>query len=355
MARTKGKRKKKRPVGPIGNALNNQARTQKKEEEKVSKPSMWTYIIPIGAAAGVLLLGSYAVFRFAYNSRKQSDVHISAQSNGSALESQASGPDPGLTFAQACNNPELIGRFLQEYSSPEVADAKQRGLLRGLLCEPTDETLERVLREVISAKLSDEKVIQARVSEAVKGYHLTYERAEGAYATVLPATVGLFGEGMSEYIAVRRRVFSPSSGIKNDADFRSLIRHELKHCEDWSEGVNLGNDRLCYQSISPDTFSLDYLHHLMELRAVYTELEGIFREKLETGRPHVSMAWLASQCGNYKTHWNFVKNRSATPLESRVGQRQLEEYRGIAPISKGDILNILFDLYGKKETLEARE
>lgn len=231
---------------------------------------------------------------------------------------------------------------------PEVIQAEKSGILKGFLYEPSDSELEARLREIFSSRTDSEEALQYFVKSSVDGYNST--KAKGHAAGILvPGIVGIFGEGIPMYVAFTEEL-SSSPSIKNEADIRSIIKHELQHVEDEYNGITLGDIHLSYNTISQETFSLAFLEELMELRAVYKELEAAFKEKVETGKVSISPEWFGSQAANYSKHFDYIDKSAKTPLEKRVRELQLKEFKGITPQTKTDSIVIKFNLFGKQDS-----
>lgn len=228
---------------------------------------------------------------------------------------------------------------------PEVIKAEESGLLKGIIYQPSDRELEAILRELFSSRANDEQALQYFVRSSID----SYKSPKGHVGVIVPGIIGVFGEKLPIYIGVTETLFS-SPAIENDADVRSIIKHEEKHAEDWYKGITLGDIHLDYDTISPETFSLKFLEQLMELRAVYGELEDAFREKVQTGKAYISPAWFASEASNYMQHFNYVKNSAKTDLEKKVRDFQLKDFAGITPeIATNDRFLLRFNLFGKQD------
>lgn len=226
---------------------------------------------------------------------------------------------------------------------PDVIKAEKSGLLKGIIYQPSDRELEAILRELLSTRTNDEQELQYLVRSSID----SYKSPKGHVGIIIPGIIGFFGQELPIYIGFTETLFS-SPAVKNDADVRSIIKHEVKHAEDWHNGIELGNIHLNYNTISPETFSLKFLEQLMELRAVYGELEDLFREKVETGKTSISPEWFASQANNYTQHFNYIKNSTTTELEKKVRDLQLKEFVGITPETASDYLLLRFNLFGKQ-------
>jgi len=228
---------------------------------------------------------------------------------------------------------------------PEVIEAKNSGMLKGFLYNPSNEELEKLLGDVFSERTSDSERLERLVQSSIE----SYKSIEGdEVGTIIPGIVGVFGEKVPSYVVFREEFFS-SPAINNDADVRSIVNHELQHVKDWYEGISLNDIHLSYDTIYPGTLRIEFLQQLMELRAVYAELEDIFDKKVNTDSVSVSQEWLGSQAANYFTYWDSIVKYPTTDLEKRVRELQFEQFKGITPKVEGDQILITFNLFGKQE------
>jgi len=263
----------------------------------------------------------------------------------------ASSPQCTLNFHQVKAGSISPRAYLSEmeHCLPEAADAHASGMLGGFLYQPSDSELEQVLTGLFSGRPEEE--VQAIVQANIDSYN---ELEGDAAGTILPAIAGAFGQGTPVYVAFKEKLFS-SPQINNDADVRSIIIHEVQHVKDWYAGIDLPGMHLSYNTISPETISKDFLEHLLEFRAVYAELEDIFRERVDTGSSPVSPEWFGSRAEDYFLYWTFIEKRPTTELETRIREAQLGQYQGIVPeIREGELL-IKFDLFGKQDVLYLKQ
>lgn len=229
---------------------------------------------------------------------------------------------------------------------PEVVKAKESGMLKGFLYSPSEEDLRTLLPELLSNISSDKQSLEGLVLSSIRGYK---EDEKDALGTTLPEIIDVFGARIPIYVGFYENLFS-SRVVDNDADVRSMITHELQHVEDYYKGIRLNDVYLSYDTITPKTFRFDFLEQLTELRAIYKELEDIFRERVEKGETSVSSLWFGSQGANYLDDWNSLKEYPASDLEQRVRQLQFEQFKGIVPEKSGDTILIHFNLFGKQDT-----
>lgn len=231
---------------------------------------------------------------------------------------------------------------------PEVVESKNSGMLKGFIYQPSDEYLDTLLRGLFFGRVGDGQELQYLVQSIINSYKTIRGKELGA---IIPGIIGVFGQGIPIYVAFEKELIS-STEINNDADVRSVIRHELQHVKDWYKCITLGEVHLSYDTISSTTFRINFLEQLMEVRGIYIELEDIFRESVKTGRVSVSPQWFGGQASNYAEHYQFIKNEPITDLERRVSQLQIEESKGITPEIRKNQIIIEFNLFGKRDSAE---
>tara|TARA_B100000315_G_C14573351_1_gene586724 strand:+ start:1551 stop:2522 length:972 start_codon:yes stop_codon:yes gene_type:complete len=234
----------------------------------------------------------------------------------------------------------------------EVKDAQNSGMLTRIIYEPTNKELELLLNESLSGIAEDAQELKSLVQSSIE----SYQNSDGGDAAVIiPGIVGTFGQKIPINLAIVETLFS-SSSINNDADVISIIKHhELKHIEDWYDGITLDNIHLSYDNLSQGTLTIDFLSNLMELRGIYAELEVAFKEIVETGKFSISPQWFGSQAVNYSQYWKFLEEYQATDLEKEVRENQFEQFKGIKPKVGADKISIQFDLFGKKDSVSIKK
>lgn len=240
--------------------------------------------------------------------------------------------------------------YIQERQQclPELVVARKSGMLKDIIYNPSDNELKSLLRESLYSLTDNPQELQAWIRWEIENYK---NRTEKKIGTVFPGIIGVFGKKIPLYVAFTEELFD-SPLINNDADVRSVVKHELKHVEDWYNGITLNDIHLSYDTISSRKIRLDFLEQLMELRAYYKELEDVFRENIETGGISVSKSWLGSQAGNYNMYWSFLAGYHVSDLERKLRELQFEQFQGIIPEEKGDKLLMKFNLFGGQKTAE---
>ena len=178
---------------------------------------------------------------------------------------------------------------------PEFTAAKDSGMLKGFLYDPSDKKLEISLEELFSQIARDGGELKVLVQRGIANYK---GRHPDTAAMLSAGIVSLFGHNVASYIIFTQRLFSHSS-VKNDADVISLFKHDLKHVEDYYKGITLGNMHLSSNQILADELRVDFYKNLMELRAEYTELRNAFKERVDFGRTSISPKWFGFKMGNY--------------------------------------------------------
>jgi hypothetical protein len=227
----------------------------------------------------------------------------------------------------------------------EVKDAQKSGMLKGIMYEPTNNELELILNELLSGIAEDKQELKSLIQSSIESYH---DSDGGDAAVIIPGIVGVFGQKIPILLAFNETLFS-SPSINNDADVISIIKHELRHVEDWYDGITLDNIHLSYDDLSQGTLTIDFLSNLMELRGIYAELEAAFKETVETGKFSISPQWFGSQAVNYSQHWKFLEDYHATDLEKEVREKQFEQFNGIVPKIGTDKISLKFNLFGGKK------
>lgn len=256
------------------------------------------------------------------------------------------------TFDQVRTRVVSPAAYLQERVKclPEVAAAQRAGMLGGFLYTPSDKELETVLTKLFSDRATNNGQLNYLVRSSASAYKSALQTERNTVKIVVPGIIGVFGQRIPVYLAFNENLFF-SSEVKNDADVGSIAaKHAIRHVKDWYGGIQLGSSYLSHSTLSPRNFTIKFLEQIMELRAVYDELEEIFKERVGTGKVSVSTEWLGSQLGNYAEHWKFVKTKPSTELEKQASGEQLRQFKGIVPEETGDKAIIHFDLFGKRNS-----
>jgi hypothetical protein len=281
---------------------------------------------------------------------------------GSGVTTKASEPESQPQAVECINiNDARAGEvtpenYLQNLEDclPRIQEAKDTWNFGGFLYEPSDDELEEVFTGIFSDFAKDDEDLQYLVQSSIDGYRKE-ELDPNILGKVMPSIVGAFGKGLRTYVVIQPSLFDPDSPfIKNNADVESLVDHEIKHVEDVYEGINLGDNlHISFDVLGPYMIRKDFFGKLGELRAVYKELEQIFRERIVTGETSISNEWLVSQAKNYRNHWEFIESNASTELEIIVRDEQLERFKGIRSFEaldgNGFVLN--FDLFGYERQL----
>ena len=260
-----------------------------------------------------------------------------------------------LTLDQAKSGKVTSQKYLNERLNclPEVLDARDSGMLKGFLYNPSDTELGALLRNLLSGKVNEEQKLSNLVQSSINDYKQAKDN-RGVVATRIPGVIDFFGENLPQYIAFTPALFHYPV-IKNDADVKSIINHELRHVRDWYGGVKLGNTLISHRTITLNSFRIEFLEQLLELRAVYDELKNIFRERVEEGSTQVSSEFFASRIIDYSNHRGFIQNNPIIDLERRVAEMQLEESKGIIPEIREGKRYLNFNLFGKKDSISVRK
>lgn len=229
---------------------------------------------------------------------------------------------------------------------PQVLEYKRSGMLRDVIYEPIESQIQDILENLFLNKAFDKKQFIDLVRDGMNNYRNARDKKSNL-AYIIPIILFTFGQKIPMYIIIKRELFN-SKLINNDADVKSAMKHELNHVEDWYNGIRIRDLYIAYYSISPETFRIEFLENLMELRSEYIELEEIFKETVETGKSSVSINWFYSRAANYLKHWNFISKNPTTDLEKRTRDLQLKEFDGIIPEESNNDILIKFNLFGEK-------
>lgn len=216
---------------------------------------------------------------------------------------------------------------------PEAKEARKSGILKGIFYNPTDKKVEELVKESISSlPIADQQETLRFFSE---GYKM-----QDKIAVVVP---NVLGRRIPLYVIFSNGLLSERA-VQNDADVKSIARHELQHVRDQYFGIGLAElsltDETTRNKIRPE-----FLHQLQELRAVYRELNEVFRERLETGAFLVSKDFFCAKAFEYAEHWKFLEN-PITELEKRVRELQFDEFKGVIPEKRQDEVSLMFNLFG---------
>ena len=230
--------------------------------------------------------------------------------------------------------------YLQELLavSKEAIEARDRGILKGFFFEPSSEELEEFLRNSLSVKIKDKQELEDSIAFHIKNNKFSY----GDTASVIIYQPH-FGKEIPGYVMFSRNFLRS----ERDADVLSIIRHELKHLVDYSQGIKLGDIVLNYENAKDINKSL--LSDVHECRAYFTELEAAFKELADTGKLSISpdrFYHCASKLHQYRinlasTSFENLRNNletkeyyteiiNKTDLEKKISHLQLEKTEGIA-------------------------
>jgi len=265
-------------------------------------------------------------------------------------------PECRLTLKQVQSGsvaPEVYVKE-RETCSPAVVRARQSGVLKGLVYDPSDRDLEELLRDYFFEHASEEEIrnaseedVRAIVQAGMQSYQNV--KALKRAGTVLPTSIRVFGQGYPHYIVFTEWLVS-SLGIQNESDVDDIIGHELVHVYDWSKGITLGNVRLARETITLDTFRLDFLVLVMELRAEYRSLSNFYAETLQRGDFSVSKKFFGVVANDYAERFQQLQTYGATEMENNARIALIDEVKGVLPEIRGNQLLMHFNLYGTNRT-----
>jgi hypothetical protein len=145
------------------------------------------------------------------------------------------------------------------------------GKLLGLLFEPSEQEVRQQFTQVYGKKgfstveISDLIQVTLENQTEVSGF---------ALAEISSTNMNYFGRQVPVFIVVNAfAVGNPA--IRNDYDVRGDMAHELKHVEDWYDGISFGDLKVNSSSLIENAVSIDWVLALLELRADYEVLSLI--------------------------------------------------------------------------------
>jgi len=307
------------------------------KRKQPAKRKLLPYIIGAGLIAGA---GIFALIR------------DEAPQENPAAAVEKSEPKIPQQYETACKlsiNDVKNGKISPQYyidelfeCLPDVQQARKKGMLAGFIYNPTNEEIEAMIGQFLSP---DERTddIEPFINEIVKS-------SKGdIHAYLFPGFMYLFGAKKPVYVGFRDSIFYSESGtgIANDADVESIVKHEIQHVDDIYHGINLGGVELSYETISPDTFRADFFENLLELRAEYKQLSEFFKDvSAEKRKSMISAYRFGNTAGHYNAHWQFLAGYPATEMEERVRNAQFQEFSGILPEDEGNSFFLNVDLFG---------
>lgn len=236
---------------------------------------------------------------------------------------------PAIDYIQECAN-----------EIPGIAEAEKSGMLKGFLYEPSEDELKGLIKNSLAETIDNELDIYYIVHESIEAYK------QKPVATVVPTSSRIWLDRIPLYILFTDWLLS-SPVIKNDADVKSVIRHELQHIEDSYNGITLGGMLLSDYQLSPNTFGPMFYYALSELRADYRQLEDVLKERFEKGRVGISLELFVDVATNYAKNWQFIRG-AFSDLEREIRMFQFIEFKGIVPKRKDNMLILRFNLFGKQ-------
>lgn len=256
-------------------------------------------------------------------------------------------PDCRYNFSQVKAGLVSSNDYLDERSRclPEADIARRAGKLGGFLYNPTDAQLEVIFRKMFSKIAKNPRELNSLIQSSINSYSKSKNSTMGL-GLLVPGTIDNFGARIPVYTAFLPKLFL-AGGVTNDAEMRSIVNHELKHIEDWYSGITLSGIYLSRKTIAPSTMRIEFLENLMELRALYKELEDIFKERMAKRTVSVSQQWIGSRGAAYSRYWESIKSPT-TDLEKAVRDTQFDDFKGIIPERSDNIVTIKFNLNGNQ-------
>ena len=302
-------------------------------------------------ALPLVFAGAITLFSYANPSNAAAAAAETRHFKPVAVEQRNSNLECTLRFKNVASGKVLPQDYLDERfrCMPEVQRAYKSGMLKGFLYKPSNEQLEDVLRDLLSSRLKNKEELKYFIESFIDFYNNRMAESSVPEAITIPGFSNLLGQRIPQYISFEDDIdmFTPPA-YNNDADVSDLIRHELKHVKDAYNGITLGNIHLTKDMLSSKELGAEFLKHLLELRAEYNTLSGIFEEIVKKGKHSVSKEHLFAKAVNYAGHRHYIKNKANTDLEQKVRDLQLKESKGLIPKIMENKGIIYFDLFGAK-------
>jgi hypothetical protein len=251
----------------------------------------------------------------------------------------------GISFASARSDPALREAYFASLAQcdPSVREARDSGKVLKVLYAPDSARIRKELSQAYGA-LGYSQADISRLSEATIAGSL--ETASTALAAISSTDFGFFARGVPVFILAYEKIFTWPQPI-NRYDMESILVHEVQHARDWHDGVSVPPYAIGNREVAEGTVGADWTVQLLELRAVYRELDAAFEPKARVDSFHISGSWFASRAEAYAGHWRSLDSLAVTESEIAVGAAQKREFRGIVPEARGDTLLLRFDRYGR--------
>lgn len=229
---------------------------------------------------------------------------------------------------------------------PAVRKARDSGTVVKVLYAPDSARIRKELKEGYGA-LGYSPADIAFLSEVTLAGSLETEGA--AMAEISSTNFGFFAKGLPVFILAFEKIFSWPQGI-NRFDLESILLHEIQHARDWHDGIKTGAASIGNLEVAEGTFGAEWTVQLMELRAVFRELDAAYEPKARVDSFHISGPWFASRAEAYSIHWRKVDSLARTDAEIAAGAAQKREFEGIVPEFRADTLLLRFNRYGRSLT-----
>lgn len=254
-------------------------------------------------------------------------------------------PQCDIDFEEAQADPLKRDAFFSSLGecNPVVRQARDSGKVLKVLYAPDSARIRKELTASYHALGYSQADISVLADVTISG---SMETDGMAMAQISSTTFGFYAAKLPVFILAFEKLFSWQPGI-NRYDMETILLHELQHAGDWYDGMRVGNLAIGNQEVAGGSAGAAWTVQLMELRAVYRELDAAYEPKARVDSFHISYPWFASRAASYAIHWRKLDSLARSGLEIAAVAAQKQEFRGIVPEIKGDSLLLRFDRYGR--------
>lgn len=233
-----------------------------------------------------------------------------------------------------------------EENTQAVKEAKEAGLLKGILYNPPEEELTPLLADLLQEEAPNQDW-ERLLAENLKVFRDVKEKGRAPFM-VVPSTITLTGKGNPLYI-----IGFPWSldNVHTDGDIGNILLHELQHVRDLSQGVPLGGQLIDWQDLEKGSITVEFWEHWLELRAYRLELVNIIQAYWKDETNKYSKLYITNVALNYTEHYDALSKGGSSLLEQSLATAQLKDYRDIVPTHLGKDIRLDFNIGGRRASI----
>lgn len=228
----------------------------------------------------------------------------------------------------------------------ELKEAKEKGMLKRILFDPSVKELEKLLEENLKGKIKNQKFLDQVVKGAGEMF-LTEKKEEPTFSIILPSHEYLVGQKTPYLIIVypRSLIF-----LKKERDLKNILLHELQHIKDFFEGVKLNGYHIKGEDFQRGEMRVEFWKSLLELRAYHLELLktiALFK-KQKAGKEF----YIGKIGENYTFYYYQLFQVAQTPLEKEIAGLQIKNFSDIIPLFRAGGYRLVINLSEFKGILD---